>query len=345
MVGSMRVVEMAGPGGPEVMALVRRPLPHPAHGEVLVRAEAAGVSSADLLVRKGVYKWMPPLPAIPGNELAGMVEALGPGVEGWSRGDRVLVSSRELPVRGGCYAEAACVPAQALFRLRASIDLWDAVSLPNYQLAQALLHHAGVSTPRRILVYGAAGGVGLALLQLAQAEGIECIGVVSTQEKRTFVLGAGIRHALLRNDDLRRSVLDLTSGEGVDVVYAHAGPTFVANLDLLAPLGTLLSFSILGGLMPQADIFGALRDRLGKSLGVRMYSIHTLDNDRATRRAAMQRVIELMAQGRLRPPRPMLLPLEEAVQAHRLMEAGATLGKVVLLPQRHRLDETRRRTH
>ena len=126
----------------------------------------------------------------------------------------------------------------------------------------------------------------------------------------------------------------LTGNRGVDVVYAMGGPTadFVRNLDLLAPLGTLLSFGVLGGLMPDADLYGELRKRAGRSLGVRSYSIHTLDHDRKLRRALMERAIQLMAAGRLRPPPPTLLPLTEAARAHELMEAGRTLGKVVLVP-------------
>jgi NADPH2:quinone reductase len=120
----------------------------------------------------------------------------------------------------------------------------------------------------------------------------------------------------------------------VDVVYAMGGPAgeFVRNLDLLAPLGTLLSFGFLGGLMPDADIYGELRKRAGKSLGVRSYSIHTLDHDRALRRALMERAIALMASGRLRPPTPTLMPLAEAARAHEIMEARRNLGKIVLVP-------------
>src|SRR5688572_13616182 len=117
----MKVIQMTKPGGPEVLELVERPLPEPAAGEVRVRAQAIGISSADMLVRKGVYNWMPPLPAIPGNEMAGVVDALGPNVTGVRVGQRVLVSSRELPFRGGCYAQGICVPAAALFQLSEAI--------------------------------------------------------------------------------------------------------------------------------------------------------------------------------------------------------------------------------
>jgi len=331
----MKVIQMQKAGGPDVLEVADMPLPEPSPGEVRVRAQAIGISSADMLVRKGVYNWMPPLPAIPGNEMAGVVDALGQNVIGVSVGQRVLVSSRELPFRGGCYAQAICVPAAALFQLPEAIAPNDAVSLPNFQLAGALLYESGVRKPRSIVAYGASGGVGMALLQLAQCDGIAATGIVSSEEKRAFVQRAGIEHVLTRGkDDLRERVMALTGGRGVDVVYAMGGPSaaFVGNLDLLAPLGTVVSFSVLGGLLPDGDLYGELRKRLGKSLGVRVYSIHTLDHDRERRRGLMARAIELMAAGRLRPPSPTVLPLAQAARAHEMMEAGRTLGKIVLTP-------------
>lgn len=331
----MRVIQMRKPGGPEVLEVAEKPLPEPAAGEVRVRAQAIGISSADMLVRKGVYDWMPPLPAIPGNEMAGVVDALGQNVTGVSTGERVLVSSRELPFRGGCYAQSICVPAAALFRLPEAITPNDAVSLPNFQLAGALLYESGVRKPRSIVAYGASGGVGMALLQLATCDGMDAIGIVSTEEKRAFARSAGIEHVLIRGkEDLLERVMALTGGRGVDVVYAMAGPSaaFIANLDLVAPRGTVVSFSSLGGPIPDADLYGELRRRQGKCLGVRVYSIHILDHERELRRALMDRAIELMAAGRLRPPPATVLPLAEAARAHEMMEAGRSVGKLVLSP-------------
>ena len=331
----MKVIQMQHGGGPEVLEVVEKPLPEPSAGEVRVRAQAIGISSADILVRKGTYNWMPPLPATPGNEMAGTVDALGRDVTGIRVGQRVLVSSRELPFRGGCYAQAICVPADALFPLPDAIAPDDAVSLPNYQLAGALLYESGVRKPRSIVAYGASGGVGTALLQLAKCDGISGIGIVSTEEKRDFARRAGIKHVLIRGKDyLPGRVMALTGGRGVDVVYAMAGPSaqFIGNLDLLAPMGTVISFATLGGPMPDADLFGELKTRQARCLGVRVYSIHALDHDRPLRRALMERAIGLMAAGRLRPPPPTILPLAEAARAHEMMEAGRTMGKVVLAP-------------
>ena len=174
------VVQLQSPGGPEVLELVQRPQPQPRAGEVRVRALAIGVGSADTLIRNGRYMWMPPLPAVPGNEMAGVVDAVGGGVEEALLGMRVLVSSRELPQRGGCYAQAICVPAAAVYPLPETLAPHDAVTLPNYQLAGAFLYDAGIPRPSTILIHGAAGGVATALIQLCLADGIVPIGTVST---------------------------------------------------------------------------------------------------------------------------------------------------------------------
>lgn len=329
----MNVIQLRTLGGPEVLELVQRPLPEPSGNEVRVRALAIGVGNADTLIRNGTYMWMPPLPAVPGNEMAGVVEAIGRDVSQPSIGRKVLVSSRELPQRGGCYAQAICVPAEAVYLLPDALSPRDAVTLPNYQLAGALLYDSGIRKPESVLIHGAAGGVATALIQLCLADGIMPIGTVSTEEKRAFAHAAGAPHVIHRpTQNVHDEVMALTDGRGVDVVYAHGGPGFTENLDFLAPLGTLVSINSLEG-VPDADLFTELRRHLRKSLGVRLYSMHTLDNQPARRRAFMHRGIDLMVEGRLRPPPPTLLPLADASRAHALLEAGATLGKLVLTPE------------
>ncbi|WP_269758682.1 alcohol dehydrogenase catalytic domain-containing protein [Variovorax sp. E3] len=125
---TMRAVQLSETGGPEVLRLVDVPLPDPGPGQVRVRAAAIGAGGPDVLIRNGTYKWMPPLPAIPGNEMAGMVDAVGAGVTRLSEGDRVLVSARELAQRGGCYAECICVSESAPFVLPPGLGFEDAVS-------------------------------------------------------------------------------------------------------------------------------------------------------------------------------------------------------------------------
>lgn len=328
----MKAIQVKIPGGPQALEVVTIPLPAPAEYEVRVKAHFIGISSADMLIRKGTYGWMPPLPAIPGNEMVGEIEAIGSKVHPDLLGQVVLVSSRELDFRGGCYAQAICVPAQSVFTLPKTVKPVDAVCLPNYQLAGAILYHSGVRLPRSVLVFGAAGGVGLAISQLAQADGIQTISVVSSMEKRSFVEEAGIEHVLIRNQDhLIHEVMKITQSQGVDLVCAMGGVDFAANLDLLAPLGTLLSFGILGGI-PNDNLFTELRKRLGKSLGVRAYSIHTLDHDRELRRGLITRTMNLLASGQIQPPAPTIFKLSEASLAHELMESGELIGKIVLVP-------------
>src|SRR5688572_22310208 len=115
MRAGMRAIVLHATGGPEVLELQEMPMPAPGPGQVRIRAHAIGVGRPDALIRTGKYKWMPPLPATPGNEMAGTVDALGAGVTGMQIGQRVLLSSRELPQRGGCYAEFVCAPAAALY--------------------------------------------------------------------------------------------------------------------------------------------------------------------------------------------------------------------------------------
>jgi NADPH2:quinone reductase len=228
-----------------------------------------------------------------------------------------------------------CVPADAVYLLPDTVSSVDAVTLGNYQLAGALLYASGIQRPSSVLIHGAAGGVGTAVLQLAEADGLLAIGTVSSDEKYAYAQAAGARHLIHRgHQSVQTEVMALTAGRGVDLVLDHvAGPGFNAQLDLLAPLGTLLSYNALGGLPPD-NLLGDMRRLLGKSLGVRCYSIHTLDQAPAQRRALMERAISLMASGALRPPPSTRLTLSDARQAHTLLDAGQTLGKLVLLPQR-----------
>ncbi len=330
---TMRAVMVRVPGGPQALERVRIPEPRPSPGEVRVRAQAIGVGKPDVMVRRGIYPWMPPLPAIPGNELAGVIDAVGPGVEIPRLGDRVLVSSRELAQRGGCYAEAICVPADAVYALPASVSAVDAVALGNYQLALALLFEAGAVAPRSVLVHGAAGGVGTALLQTARARGMLAIGVASNARKCAFARAAGASHMIDRSmEDVRSRVHELTGGTGVDMVLDPiGGPGFTDGLDLLAARGTLMSYGIMRGL-PDKNLLGELRRLLGRSLAIRSYSIHELDHEPALRRSLMIQAIDLVASGAIVPPAATIFRLDEVREAHETLDAAQVLGKLVLIP-------------
>ena len=330
---TMKAVQLQTTGGPEVLSLVDLPLPQPGAGQVRVKAHAIGAGGPDVLIRNGTYKWMPPLPAIPGNELAGIVDAVGPGVSRLAIGDRVLVSARELPQRGGCYAQAICVAESVPFVLPDTIAFDDAVSLGNFQLALALLASNGNLPAKSILVPGAAGGVATALAQVARSRGLRVIGTASTAEKQAFAIENGVTD--LVNGDVKtlpQQVMALTDGRGVDLAFDHVGADlFIACLRSLAPSGMAVSYNILAG-PPSADVFDELRKLLARSLAIRTFSIHAVDADITQRRGLMEEAIRLMASGLVRAPRAMRMQLAQARQAHELLDSGGTLGKLVLIP-------------
>ncbi|MFC5499131.1 zinc-dependent alcohol dehydrogenase family protein [Caenimonas terrae] len=330
----MKAVLLRRTGGPEVLDLTDLPLPEPGPGEARVRAVAIGVGRPDALIRTGRYKWMPPLPAVPGNEMAGVVDAIGPGVSEVTPGQHVLLSSRELPNRGGCYATFACAPASALYALPAAIDFDDAVSLPNFQLAHALLFHCGNGRPpRSVLVTAAAGGVASAMVQLARAHGIQVIATASSEAKRAFVRDNGADAVLDPAEaGLPEWVRQLTGGRGVDLaIDPIGGALFMQCLGSLAPLGTAVSYNIVGG-PPAGDVFGALRAQLGRSLAVRVFSMHTFDDDIPLRRRLMADAIEAFASRRVRAPAATVMPLSAAREAHARLDAPDNLGKIILHP-------------
>src|SRR5438128_818900 len=143
----MKAVLVRRPGGPEALEYVDVPIPRLGEGDVLIRAKAFGVGQPDKLIRSGVYKWMPPLPANPGNDVAGYIEAAGAQVTGMPVGRKVLLSARDLEQRGGCYAEYVAAPADAVHPLPDDVAFEEAVCLANYQVAWALLNNCGSGNP------------------------------------------------------------------------------------------------------------------------------------------------------------------------------------------------------
>ena len=199
----MKTVIIRKTGGPEVLELIDAPDPVAGPGEVVVRSHAMGVGWPDILIRKGVYDWMPPLPASPGSELSGHIESLGANESGLKPGQPVLVSARNLPTRGGCYTERIAVPAEALYRLPDNTDLDEAACLGNFQVAWAILFETTRGfDPRSVLIMGAAGGVGSAAVQLAKHAGMRVIGTVSSAEKAEFARRQGADEVI----DYRRAI-------------------------------------------------------------------------------------------------------------------------------------------
>lgn len=329
----MKAVQISRTGGPEVLEYVDLPTPSPGDGEVLIETEAAGVQLFDLLIRTGRYRWMPDLPFVLGNEMVGRIAAVGLGVERLRPGQRVLVTGYDIGNSGGLYADHAAVPEAAAWPLPDDVDPAAAVTLTNYQLAWILLFHAarGIE-PRTVVVYGAAGGVGTALTDVARLHGAEVIGLASSKAKCDFVRARGAHAIDYTAEGVVDLVMELTGGRGADLILDNvAGKGFPDNLRMVAPLGMVVSYGLLGG-MPDTDLFAAMRENLDVSPAVRCFTMHTYDHMPGPRSEAMERAVALLADGKIEPAIAARLPLADAAEAHRLIESRAAMGKVVLIP-------------
>ena len=332
----MKAILLTRTGDPSVLDYVEVPTPRPGPGAVLVKADTIGVSRPEALVRDGSYPWMPPLPAIPGIEMAGTVAECGPGGAAYRPGDKVYVSARELPVRAGCYAEYIAVPERALFRLPPDADLDKAACLSNYQVAYHMLHTATRGAPgRSMMIDGASGGVGSAAIQLAKIAGMMAIGLVGTDEKAGALLAFGADHAIVTGrENVAERVAAITGGEGVDLIFdAVGGAEFADNLAMLAPFGLAVFYGRWRGL-PQENLVAALNGGRGydNSTAVRAFTMHTMDDKPALRAESMNYLIGKLSEGAIRPLVHARLPLKDARRAHEMLEARQVIGKVLLKP-------------
>ena len=229
----MKIVRFSQAGPPSVLEYIDVPIPPVNDGEVLVRAEYIGVGIPDVLIRSGLYGWMPPLPAVPGTEMSGIIEKVGPGVTSLKIGQRVIVSARERKHRGGCYAEYNVTPAESVFALPDDADLEQAATLANYQVAYHLLNDCTrFEAGQTVLVYGAAGGVGSAIIDLAEAAGLKVIAVCSGAKKVKFLKDFGAHFIIDRREkNVAEVVREVTKGKQVDLILDPiGGPRFVDNI-------------------------------------------------------------------------------------------------------------------
>lgn len=320
-------------GGPEVLTIVTEALPVPDANEVLIECRAMAVSGPDALIRRGVYKWGPPLPANPGNEMTGIVASVGPGVTKAKVGDKVLLSSRELAVRGGCYSEYRAVAEAAIHILPQTVDLIEAVVLPSYFVAHAMLSLSVTERTRTVFINGAAGTIGAALVELAKARGLTVIGSVSSVEKAEFARSKGLDHAVnYRTEPLLDRVMEITSGKGADIAFDHIiGDGFIDILKMLGDFGTAVAFNTFTP-APKENVFATMRELSTKSIALRVFSSHTFDHDLVTLRAMTGELINMLAKGVIKPTIGKTLPMSEVVEAHRLFDNGEVIGKIVMIP-------------
>lgn len=323
----MLAIEITQPGGPEVLQPTERPTPEPRDGEVLVRVEAAGVNRPDIMQRLGKYP--PPAGAsdIPGLEIAGSVVSTGDSSSRWSVGDRVCAL-----VAGGGYAEYCTVPAQQCLPIPAGMSAATAAAVPEsfFTVWTNLFDRAGLRTGERVLVHGGTSGIGTTAIQLARVFGATVFATAGSDDKCAACERLGAVAINYRTTDFVAAVRDLTAERGVDVILDIVGGDYLPrNLDCLALNGRLVQIGLIGGARAQVNLATVLQKRLtvtGSTLRAR-----TADEKGTIARQLEQRVWPLLASRAVAPIVHKTLPLREAAQAHRLLEAGRVIGKLVLI--------------
>ena len=327
-------MQLRATGGPEVLEVVELPDPVPLAGEVRMRTLAIGVGMPDVMVRRGIYPWMPALPAILGIESAGVIDALGPGVTGWQVGQAVYVNARDLQERSGGYAQFRVAPADAVQALPDGVDPVRAAAMGNYQVALSLLRVAGpLPAGSTVAILGAAGGVGSALLQVARLRGLRVIAVAGSDDKCAWLRARGADESVNhRAEPIARGIARGTRGAGASVIFDPVGGQTLPTLfEALAPLGTVVSYGGLGGTRDPQTVAAMMR-HFGSSPGLRLFSMHTWDGLPQVRREISREVLGLLAAGRIDPPIHARLPLACAQQAHVLFESHVQRGKIILEP-------------
>jgi NADPH2:quinone reductase len=313
-------------GGPEVLVWEQVPTPDPGPGQVLIEHAAVGLNFIDVYFRSGLYKT--PLPMTPGMEGAGTVIRLGPGVTDFAEGDRVAYSSMPL----GAYAERRVMPADRLVRLPAAISFEAAAGMMMTGLtAQYLLHRTYKVMPGDpVLIYAAAGGVGLVMCQWAKHLGATVIGVVSNDAKAAIAKSHGADHVLLSTEDIPVRVREITGGAMVPVVYDSIGrDTFAASLDCLAPLGVMVSYGNASGPVPPVDL--SMLAAKG-SLFLTRPSLVTYTAKRPALLAAADDLFAIVQKGIVKIEVDQTFPLRDAAEAHRALESRRTTGSTILIP-------------
>jgi putative PIG3 family NAD(P)H quinone oxidoreductase len=323
----MTAIEIARPGGPEVLRPVRRPTPVPGPGEVLIRVAGAGVNRPDIMQREGGYP--PPAGAsdLPGLEVSGTIMRLGLEVAHWTMGDRVTAL-----VAGGGYAEYCAAPAPQCLPVPSSLSLVEAAALPEtfFTVWTNVFERGRLAAGESILIHGGASGIGTTAIQLARARGARVFATAGSPEKCAACERLGAERAIdYRREDFVAVIRNVTNGRGVDVVLDMVGRDYLArNLESLSLEGRLVQIAFLHGARVEVDLWAVLRKRLtitGSTLRPR-----SVAEKGAIAAALLDNVWPLVERGQVRPVIHAIFPLDRAADAHRLLESGSHIGKIVL---------------
>jgi putative PIG3 family NAD(P)H quinone oxidoreductase len=323
----MRAVIATEPGGPEVLTVTDLPDPVPGPGEVVVDVAATAVNRADTLQRQGKYPPPPGASDVLGLECSGTVAAVGEGVGRWQVGDEVCAL-----LAGGGYAEKVLVPAGQVMPLPDGVDLVTAGALPEVACTvwSNVFMVAGLQPGETLLVHGGAGGIGNLAIQLAKALGARVVTTAGSPEKLDLCreLGADVAVSY-RDQDFVQEVKAATDGRGADVILDNMGAKYLdRNVSALATEGRLVIIGMQGGVKGELNI-GKLLAKRGAVIATSLRS-RPVEEKAAICAAVVEHVWPLVADRSVRTIVHATLPLEKADDAHRLMESGEHVGKIVL---------------
>lgn len=321
-------------GGPDVLLVVKDDVPEPGAGGIRVKVLAAGVSAFDVMVRSGLFPGFPRVPFTPGVDIVGVVDELGEGVSTVERGQRVAAL---LGTGSGGYAEFACLPAGEAVPVPSGLDPAEAVCVvANYLTAhQAMYRAGGVKSGDRVLIQGAAGGVGTALLELGRLAGLEMYGTAS-KHNHELVSSLGATPIDYRNEDFVERIRSLT-GDGVDVVFDPIGGArqLWRSYRTLCKGGRLVWFGVAASkkqgmrVIPLSLLMRSLVALIPD--GKRAPLLPDISKDNELYRETLTALLDLLAAGELKPLVSERIPLVEAARAHELLERGGHAGKAVLV--------------
>jgi NADPH2:quinone reductase len=323
----MKLIQIAQNGGPEVLKLADAPIPAPGPGQALIRIHAVGVNYVDTYFRVGLYK--APLPFTPGNEGAGVVDAIGPDVTEVKPGDRVAYA----PGLTSSYAEYTCVAAAHLVPLPDSVDFTTAAAAMLQGMTAHYLTHStfALKAGDKCLVHAAAGGAGRLIVQMAKMLGATVYGTAGSEEKARVAKSAGADEVIIyTRDDFAAEVKRLTGGKGVDVIYdSVAASTFLKGLDVIRPRGMMVLFGQSSG--PVAPFDPNILNPKGSLFLTRPTLAHYIaKRDELLWRAGD--VLSWVASGKLELRIEKTYPLADAAEAHRDLESRRMAGKLLLIP-------------
>jgi putative PIG3 family NAD(P)H quinone oxidoreductase len=323
----MLAIEIAHPGGPDVLRPIQRDTPVPRTGEVLIRVRGAGVNRPDIMQRLGRYPPPPGASDIPGLEVAGEVVAVGPGTTRWNVGDAVCAL-----VAGGGYAEYCVAPEPQCLPIQAPLDAIRAAGIPEtfFTVWTNLFQRGRLQRGETVLIHGGSSGIGTTAIQLARAAGATVYATAGSPEKCAACEHLGAAHTVnYHTADFAHVVRELTSGLGVNVILDIVGGEYLErNLECLAIDGRLVQIGLLGGATSQINLAQVMRKRLtltGSTLRIR-----SVAEKGAIARELETHVWPLLAAGTVAPVIDRTLPLTRAADAHRLLESGKVIGKLVL---------------